>query len=176
MIIALDLDGVLNDFVPVLLEQYNHLTNEGVLLEDIRSNKTHKFVEEPFTLKRLKDSPGFLRGLKPVPGAIEVVNYLHAKGHKVLFVSSNTNCPTSGYEKRDWLNYYFCNIWRIAPLVLTTDKSVVRCDALLDDDPKNLCDLQPPTKPLLWTQSYNATVIGYDRIGSWKELVEWVEQ
>ncbi|KKM66570.1 hypothetical protein LCGC14_1479920 [marine sediment metagenome] len=105
--ILLDLDGVIADFLPKLLEMYNYLTNEGVKVSDVRTCKTSKWVGDPYTLRKLIESPGFIRGLPPIKGAIEGVEHLHRQGHEIVFVSNGTNCPTSGHEKRDWLRYYF---------------------------------------------------------------------
>lgn len=174
MHLGIDMDGVMTEFVPQLLEWYNHLTNEHVKLDQIRSNKTHKFVSDPMLIKRLKDSPGFIRSLPAAQGAVEAIHRLHKQGHEITFVSNATNCPSSGHEKREWLFYHFSKIWRMAPLILTHEKYKVWVDVLVDDDPKNFAKLRPEVKPLLWHQSYNASVTGYDRVYSWDHLEEWV--
>lgn len=92
-----------------------------------------------------------------------------------MFVSNATNAPTSGNEKRDWLKFYFSKAWaQHVPLVLTSEKWRIRGDCLLDDDPKNLGNLHPTTKGLLWNKGYNADVVGFDRIYDWSHFVEWV--
>ena len=174
MHIGLDMDGVLTEFVPTLIEQYNYLTNEHVKLDSIKSGKTSNYVNDPFLLKRLKDSTGFIRSLPPAPGAIDAVHKLVRDGHEITFVSNGTNCPSSGHEKRDWLFFYFSKLWKMAPLVLTHEKHKVRVDVLVDDDPKNLGNLHKDTKGLLWHQSYNAAVTGFDRVYSWDHLEEWI--
>jgi len=168
------MDGVVADFVPQLLEWYNHLTNENIKLDRIKSNKTHKFVGDPMLLRKLKDSPGFIRSLPPTPGSIDAIHRLHKQDHEITFVSNATNCPSSGHEKREWLFFHFSKIWRMAPLILTHEKHKVRVDVLIDDDPKNLGQLHSDTKALLWHQPYNAAVTGYDRVYSWDHLEEWI--
>ena len=152
MLVGLDMDGVIADFTGSLLEMYNHMTNEGVSLSDIKSVKTSKWVQDPYTLKKLIESPGFIRGLPPLPGAIDGVKEIIKKGHEVVFISNGTNCASSAAEKREWLRYYFKNTWRIPPLVLTFFKHFVRCDCLVDDNPRNFKNLDPSTTPLLWHQ------------------------
>lgn len=174
MLILLDMDGVVVDFLPQLLEKYNFLTNEGVQIDYIKGVKTHKYVGDPMTLKRIKDSVGFLSSLPPIDGAIEGVGSLVKDGHEVIFVSNGTNCPTSGHEKRDWLKYHFSKLWNIAPLVLTYHKRFVRGDILVDDNPNNLANLHPTTTGLLWHYNYNAFVTGFERIYSWDHLLQWV--
>lgn len=176
MDILLDMDGVVTDFVPALIEQYNFLTGEHVKVEQIRGRKTEDFVQDPPTIKRIKNSVGFLRGLPPADGAVDAISKLVSDGHKVLFVSVNTNCATSANEKREWLNFYFSKVWQKAPLITTPPeyKKFVRGDVLVDDDHKNLIDLHPDTKGLLWHQQYNASITGFERIYGWDHLEDWI--
>ena len=178
MIILLDLDGVVADLVPTLLEQYNYLTSENVPLSAIKSNKTAKHVGDAFLCRRLLESVGFIRSLPPVDGAIEAIDRLHHDGHDIVFVSNGTNCPTSGHEKRDWLKFHFSKVWTgYVPLILTSDKWRVRGDVLLDDDPKNLDAARlHPTKGLIFHATYNADVVldGIERIYGWDHFLSWV--
>jgi len=174
MKILLDMDGVIAEFLPRLIEMYNHLTNEGIKITDIRSNNSYKWFGDQWLAKKIKDSTGFIRSLKPAEGAIEAVEDLHRRGHEIVFVSNGTNCPSSGHEKREWLKYYFHKTWKFAPLVLTYHKHHVRGDCLVDDTPRNLDNLHPTTQGLLWHQPYNAEVTGYERIYDWSHLLDWI--
>ena len=176
MRILLDMDGVVADFMGAWLEQYNALTGEGVKLSDINDPNTSKFVGDPYLLRKIKDSCGFIRGLQPLPGAIESVKKLHSDGHEVIFVSNGTNCPTSGHEKRDWLKFYFHREWQYAPLVLTYQKHYVRGDVLLEDTPRNLEKLEHGTKALLYHQKYNAQETRFERIYDWSHFLQWVDE
>lgn len=174
MIILLDMDGVMADFNAAALEMYNFLTNENVVVEQIKTPQTGKHVGDPTLLRKIVESPGFMRNLQPIDGAIEGVEYLHGKGHDIVFVSNATNCPTSGHEKRDWLKYYFSKVWKYAPLILTKQKYRVRGDVLIDDDPKNFVGLHESTKALLYNHSYNAHVVGFERVYGWDHILDWV--
>lgn len=176
MLILLDMDGPVANFMKGWLEQYNFITKENVRVQDIKGLNTSKFVSEPFILKRIKDSVGFIRNLEPIDGAIEGIETLHKQGHEIVFVSNGTNCPTSGHEKRDWLKFYLGHLWKFPPLVLTYHKHYVRGDCLIDDQPKNLENLDASTTPLLWHCSYNADVKGYTRIYDWSSLLDWVSR
>lgn len=176
MRVLLDIDGVIADFTGKLLEMYNHMTNEKVKISDIKSFRVFKWVKDPNTINRIIESPGFVMGLSPLPGAIDGVKEILDRGHEVVFVSNGTNCPTSGHEKRNWLKYHFRNVWKKPPLVLTYHKHFVSGDCLVDDNPKNLNNLSPSTAPLLWHQPYNANEKGYTRIYDWSHLMDWIEQ
>ena len=176
--ILLDMDGVVTNFIPALIEQYNFLTNEGVKEENINGFGLNDFFQDSFTAKKIKDGVGFLRNLQPTENSIEAITLLKTQGHDIVFVSSPTNCPTAAHEKREWLNYYFSKVWRRAPLITTPPeyKKYVRGDLLLDDDPKNLKDLHATTKPLLWHTKQNASAVGLERIYSWDHFIEWVKE
>ena len=174
MVILLDMDGVVVDFVRPWLVQYNFMTGENIKYSDIHGPKTHKYVGDPFTLRKIKDSVGFIAGLPPIDGAIEAIFKLHGDGHEIVFVSNATNCPTSAHEKRDWLRKYFHKIWQYAPLHLTHEKHRVRGDVLLEDTASNLDDLHPTTKGLLYHQKYNSDEHKHERIYDWSHFLEWV--
>lgn len=178
MRILLDIDGVIADFTKAWIEQYNHFTGENVKLSDITGPKTSKFVKDPQILYRIKDSPGFIRGLPPINGAIDGVHELHSKGHEIVFVSNGTRAPSSGHEKREWLFYYFHRLWKIPPLILAygTHKKYVRGDVLLEDNPKNLEVLEFGTKQLLFNHKYNADETRFERIYDWSHFLSWVEE
>ena len=172
--ILLDMDGVIADFTGAQIEQYNHLTCSDVKRRDITNPKGHKCVKHSNIWLRIKDSPGFIRGLQPISGAIEGVSCLHNAGHEIVFVSNGTNCPSSGHEKRDWLKYYFVNLWKYAPLVLTYHKHFVRGDVLLDDNPHNLEGLHKDTVGLLYHQPYNELEDRFELIYDWSHFLQWV--
>lgn len=178
MNILLDMDGVLTHFIPALIEQYNFLSGENIKEEDIRGFNINDYVNDPALVKRIKYSTGFIRNLRPRTGAIEMVDHLVELGHEILFVSVPTNCPTSGHEKRDWLNYYFSKTWRKAPLILVPPamKKHIRGDVLLDDDPRNLENLHGSTKALLWHTRQNAEITGHERIYSYDQFADWIDR
>lgn len=178
MRLLFDLDGVLADFNGRAIEQYNHMTNEGIKLAHIKSNNTAKWVGDPFTMRKIIEAAGFMRSLDPLPGAIEGIKRLVKEGHDVAFVSNGTNCVSSGHEKREWLKYHFGKLWKYPPLVLTYHKYLVRGDVIIDDLPRNLENLHPDTKGLLWHTTYNIDPANdkYTRIYSWDHLFQWIEE
>jgi len=172
------MDGVVADFVGHLIKQYNHYTGENIKISDITGMKTSKFVEDPGILYRIKNSPGFIRGLPPINGAIDAIHQLHSDGHEIIFVSNGTKAPSSGHEKREWLHYYFHRLWQIPPLVLlhAKYKKYIPGDVLLEDTPQNLENLEFGTKPLLFHHKYNLDENKFERIYDWSHFLSWIEE
>jgi 5'(3')-deoxyribonucleotidase len=176
MIVLLDIDGVIADFNGELVRIYNCLTNENMTPTQIKSTQSSKWFRDPILVKKIIESPGFIRNLPPIENAIDGIKLLFNQGYDIVFVSNGTNCPTSGHEKRDWLNFYFGKLWKQAPLILTKQKYRVRGDCLLDDNPKNFTGLHSETKALLYDQCYNYDVPGFERILGWDHFIKWVAQ
>ena len=170
------MDGVIVDFVGPLIEQYNHLAKDDVKLSDITEYNTYKFVKKRGILMSVKDSPGFIRNLKPLPEAIESIEYLHESGHDIVFVSNATNSPTAGHEKREWLKYYLGHLWKKPQLVLTYHKHLVKGDVLLEDSPKNLERLEKDVIPILFHQHYNRSEKRFRRVFGWNQFIKWIEE
>lgn len=176
MRILLDMDGVICDFLGPLIEQYNHLTGEGVKMESIVTYQTAKYVRKRGVLFGIKDSPGFIRNLQPYPDALESIELLHDAGHDIVFVSNATNAPSSGHEKREWLKYYLGHLWSKPQLVLTYHKYLVKGDVLLEDSPSNLEKLDDDVKAVLFHQHYNAQENRFERVYGWSDFLDWVER
>ena len=174
MKILLDMDGPMALFMDRLIERYNHVTKENISILDVKTNATSRYFKNYVLRKKIMEEPGFIYSLAPVEGAIDGVEALHNAGHEIVFVSNATNGPTSGHEKRNWLKFYFNHIWKYPPLILTKQKWHVRGDCILDDNPINFENLDPSTKPLLFSEPYNLNVSGFERINDWEHFLKWV--
>lgn len=137
MIIACDIDGVLNDLVEKTLDVYNFRNDKNIQISDITSynffdclpSDDAKGIVKLFKEKSLWDS------LKPIQGAQEALKQLVKKGHKVYLATATD--PVNFQWKIDWLKQYYSfipsdNVIRI------TDKSLLKCDVLIDDCLDNL--------------------------------------
>lgn len=76
--------------------------------------------------------------VQPIPGALQAVEALRAAGHRVIFV---TSCTQKQYDAKErWLvrHGFLPEAYTHKDLVLTSDKSLIRADVLIDDGPHNL--------------------------------------
>lgn len=172
MIIVCDVDGILNDLVEKTIDMYNSLNCKSIKLSDITSYNFFdclpyddaEGVVSLFKNKSLWDS------LKPREGAQHTLRQLIKRGHNVYLATATD--PVNFGWKIDWLRQYFSfipsdNVIRI------TDKSLLKCDILIDDCLDNLisvfCDRITLNYP--WNQS-SSKDIAYDiiRCDNWHEI------
>lgn len=91
-----------------------------------------------------------------------------AKGYRVFFCTSpvltSGSCPS---EKFEWVRKHFGPGW-VSRIVLTSDKTLVRGDVLIDDKPKISGCQSPSWKQLIFDAPYNEHVLGA-RLKKWAD-------
>jgi 5'-nucleotidase len=177
MLILLDQDGVLADFEHAFLDAWRarHPDIAPVEYEDRRS--FHLLEDYPQALRAKAEAiytaPGFIRGLPPVPGAIEAVRELIALGLDVRICSS----PLRQYdhcvlEKYQWIEHH---LGRDATerLILTRDKTLVQGDLLIDDRPSITGAMRPRWQHILYDAPYNRQETGRQRLTwqNWRNVL-----
>lgn len=159
MLILLDQDGVLADFEHAFLDawrrQYPDIT--PIAYEDRKS--FYILQDYPPELRdkaeALYTSPGFIRNVPAVAGAIEAFHELLALGMDVRICTSPLsqfeNCVA---EKYLWVEKH---LGREATnrLILTKDKTLVRGDILIDDKPNITGAMRPQWKHIVYDAPYN---------------------
>ena len=173
MIIMCDIDGILNNLVERTLEVYNARNNKNILITDITSynffdclpQEDAQGIVSLFKEKSLWDS------LKPLPGSQKGLKQLIKHGHQVYFATATD--PINFEWKVAWMKQYFSfipsdNIIRIM------DKSLLKCDVLIDDCLDNLtniiCDRVCLDYP--WNQNtYKDYVYDIRRAKTWNDIV-----
>ena len=171
MLVGLDMDGV-------LAEWDGGLDSRTALIPEL-----HDFPRQPergwnkFSdmdprhhphVMEILHHPDFYRDLEPIPGAVEAAKKLRADGHDVVFVSSPWESNPMGYQaKADWLMEHLGG-WARKGLILTSDKTMIELDVLVDDKPAITGRFTPPWVRVLFTQPYNLEVEG-PRIENWTD-------
>ena len=108
MLIAIDVDGVLANFIPSIADFHNYSYGTNLKKDDFFSLNLHKVWggtrEEDIKKVDEYGESVYLDRLKPVNKSIECINKLKEK-NKLIIITSR---PDKIYEKtKDWIDKYF---------------------------------------------------------------------
>lgn len=178
MIWLFDQDGVIAEWQSNFDGHYRTLfphINAPFLTNNNNWHMTQGLDDEGVeAVKHVMELPGFYRDLEPAPGAAEVLNAILDQGDEVFICTTPyiTN-PTCASDKIDWVEKHIGAGWG-KRMIITSDKTAVRGDILIDDKPEITGAFIPTWEHVLFSQPYNLTVDdGRRRIDSlyqWKEL------
>ncbi len=115
MIIYIDMDGVMCQL---------RLNDLKLAYKKARKENPGKPFPPPI--------PGFFENLKPIPGAIDTVNWLRAWADVYVLSAPSVRNPLSYTEKRLWIEKYF-DLKFCYKLILCPNKGLLRGDFLIDD-------------------------------------------
>ena len=136
-LIAVDLDGVLNNLNEVWLNRYNKDYNDNLTLNDWKSWDISKLVKPECGYKFLGylREPGFFssKSLSPIPFAQEVTQRL-LRYYDIKVVTAYI--PEACYDKCEFINTYYPWIGS-DNVVFCNDKSIINAEWLIDDGPHN---------------------------------------
>jgi 5'-nucleotidase len=132
--LLVDMDGVLADIEKAFWKAWHGTyiapedRQEFYIISDLPE-------EERAAAWELMKDPGFFVSMPPIPGALAGIVKLRDFGHDVRIVTkpirSSRFCAS---EKQLWVKRWLGKEW-LECLVITSDKTVVRGDYLLDDAP-----------------------------------------
>lgn len=178
MLIGLDLDGVMAGWDEYLdlrlgdhpeLDDFPRQPHRG-WNDFAASDPKHKKL-----VYAILEHPEFYRSLEPIPGAVEAYRKMVADGHDVIFVSSPWESNPMGYQ--DKANWLFKRFGRTARknLVLSSDKTIVSADVLVDDKPVIKGRHVPIWERIVFDQPYNQESTGRRIMnwtdGSWEDVL-----
>lgn len=181
LVLGLDCDGVLADFVSLWLEHYNAYppTDQWPRMEaeDIHTWDLDEYMRgEPVRQETIwKDicAEGIHRRLKPYPGAVEAVASIKAIPHVELNVvtAPMRHSKTWVYERGLWLEEHFgIDHHQIHQI---SNKARFHGHILVDDRVKNVEDFEaehPHRFGVVWAHPYNEGFTGL-RVSSWGHLL-----
>ena len=124
--------------------------------------------EDAAIVDQVMAADSFYRWLEPIPGAIEALHAMADAGHQVFLVTSpwhaNFSCVR---DKLDWVHENLGADW-VARTIITSDKTLVYGDILIDDKPEIHGAGTPAWEHVLFHQPYNSKVIGKRRLRDWR--------
>lgn len=168
--ILLDMDGVLCDLLKKWFATYNEEFGDALRPESVTEWGPHRFAKAGKRVYQYLARPGFFRDLEPIPGAIEGVNALAARGHELVVVTSARRGHT---DKAAWIKEHLPVI-PADHIVFTHRKELVRGDILFDDAPHHLEAFAAYGLPVAMAYPYNAQV-ACPRVPDWAAFLELVD-
>ena len=181
-IIAVDMDEVIADALGEHLIRYNRdFANDRtacLTLDDLRGRPLWQAVppdRQPIINNYLREDD-FFRVLRVMPHAQRVLERLQSR-YEVFIASAAMEVPTSFAAKYDWLAEHFPFI-PTSHIVFCGNKSILRADYLIDDNPRQLRLFQNNQdsgtfrEGILYTSPANTHVTGYRRVDNWLAVEE----
>lgn len=166
--ICVDMDEVMADTLAEHLRRYNQAFDEDITLEDLTGKGLWEVapLDRQQQLRAFLDADDFFEDLPLMPDAQQVLKSLAA--HFEIFIATQAMVvPNSFGPKYRWLQRHFPFV-PPTHYVFCGDKSILRADYLIDDQPRNL--LRFEGHGLLYTAPHNLTVTGFVRVNNWLEV------
>jgi 5'(3')-deoxyribonucleotidase len=168
--IAVDMDEVMADAVAEHLRRYNRDFAEQVTLADLEGKGIWDFVQldRHAALEAYLRSDDFFAVLGVMPDAQRVLRELQRR-YEVFIATAAMEVPTSFTAKYRWLGEHFPFI-PSSHIVFCGDKSIIRADYLIDDNPRQLRRFEG--EGILFHSHHNVHATGFRRVRNWLEVEE----
>jgi 5'(3')-deoxyribonucleotidase len=166
--ICVDMDEVMADAVAEHLLRYNRDYNgnitkadlHGKWIWDVVPSQNHPRLEEYLR------SDDFFEVLEVMPESQRVLEALQSR-YQIFIATAAMEVPTSFNAKYRWLARHFPFI-PYSHIVFCGDKSILRADYLIDDNPRQLARFTGTG--ILYDAPHNAAATGYRRVQDWLEI------
>ncbi len=166
--IAVDMDEVMADAVAEHLRRYNRDFDENLTPADLKGGHIWDVVQTDRhqALEEYLRSADFFAVLGVMPDAQRVMRALQTR-YEVFIASAAMEVPTSFAAKYAWLGEHFPFI-PASHIVFCGDKSIVRADFLIDDNPRQLRRFEG--EGILFSSPHNVGVTGFRRVEHWLDV------
>ena len=174
MRILVDQDGVIADWGQAYNDSLDAYGEEAALIPRHEDQTTFNLNEgrtkrEKEIIAAIMVEPGFYSRLQPIPGAQSALKAAVRAGHDVRIVTSPwASNPTCASDKLNGIIKHYGSHWA-SRVVITSDKTVVCGDFLIDDKPEIKGSMEPEWTQILFDQPYNQHVISKPRIRQWTD-------
>lgn len=166
--ICIDMDEVIADAVSEHLARYNRDFDENVTPADLQGKWLWDVVstDRHDALAAYLHSEDFFGVLDVMPDAQRVIHALGLQ-YEVFIATAAMEVPTSFNAKYDWLKQHFPFI-PASHIVFCGDKSILRADYLIDDNPRQLRRFRG--EGILFSSPHNVNVTGFRRVQNWLDV------
>ena len=172
-IVLVDMDGVLVDWDAGFLAAWAGRSTV---------DRSQSYAMEECVPPELKEAaravfhaPGFFRGLPPMAGGVEAVRELARLGYRVYLCTAPvlTSSHCAG-EKFEWVRAHLGTEW-VGRIILTSDKTAVRGDVLIDDKARITGAHHPVWQHLRFDAPYNRGLPAKHTMASWAGVAAALE-
>ena len=162
------MDEVIADAVAEHLHRYNRDFDENITPADLEGKWLWDIVHRDRhpALERYLRSEDFFAVLDVLPHAQRVLEALQSR-YEVFIATAAMEVPTSFTAKYEWLGRHFPFI-PPSHIVFCGDKSILRADFLIDDNPRQLRRFHG--QGILFEAPHNIHVTGFPRVKNWLEV------
>ena len=113
--------------------------------------------EHAETIFEIRRKVGFFRSLPMIAGAKEALEELEHGGCIVRIVTAPIRTSHSASEKLDWIAEHLGGDW-CPKTIIARDKTLIRGDILIDDNPEVSGAIVPTWTHVLYDQPYNSSI------------------
>ena len=169
--ICVDMDEVMADTLAEHLRRYNQAFDEDVTTEDLAGKGLWEItpLDRQAQLRAFLDAEDFFEVLDVMPDSQSVLEDL-SKRFEIFIATQAMAVPNSLGPKYRWLQRHFPFI-PPSHYVFCGNKSILRADFLIDDQPRNL--LRFEGQGLLYTAPHNIAATEFVRVNNWREVAEY---
>jgi 5'-nucleotidase len=178
MIILVDMDGVICDFIGGWLKKVKEELDLDLpyplewQLELAFPQVETKLITDVFR------KPGFFLGLDPMPGAIDALNMMVEAGNEVYICTSPQLTYHCAAEKTEWVDSYLGRDW-VARTIISKDKTLIHGDILIDDEPIKEGLFKPTWEHVIYEHPFHAKEKREGRAmitwKNWPKIYEYVK-
>jgi 5'(3')-deoxyribonucleotidase len=155
--VAIDVDSVLADVMPVWADEYNKRKNTSITKDDIikwdiptilpiTPGEVYKYFSHVWKRRWREILP-----TEPEIGA--VTKRIHRKGYRISIITKRER-PTVAYVAK-WLDFHDVFADDLLFIYDAVPKADYPFDILIDDAPKNVVDVVEPKSAILFDQPWN---------------------
>jgi 5'-nucleotidase len=165
------MDEVMADTLAEHIRRYNQTFAEELTTEDLVGKGLWEIapLDRQAQLRAFLDAEDFFEDLALMPDAQAVLKDLSAR-FEIFIATQAMVVPNSLGPKYRWLQRHFPFI-PPTHYVFCGNKSILRADYLIDDQPKNLLLFQG--QGLLYSAPHNLNATGFVRVKSWPEVADY---
>jgi len=169
--ICVDMDEVMADTLGEHLRRYNQTFEEEVSPEDLAGKSLWEVtpLERQQQLRAFLDAEDFFEDLALMPDAQQVLKSLSSQ-FEIFIATQAMVVPNSLGPKYRWLQRHFPFI-PPTHYVFCGNKSILRADYLIDDQPRNLQMFQG--QGILYTAPHNIAISGFVRVDNWLQVADY---